>query len=313
MTSVEKIKTKRDFWKQEEESIIQQWADRAQCYQWMHSRCREIYQRKNALFTIPVIIISTITGTANFAQDRFSDDIKPYVVMSIGALSIIAGIITTIYQFLKISELNEGHRVAQLSWTKFYNNLRTELLRHPLDRMNSTMMIKHCKEEYERLIEISPFINKKVISSFNSKFKKETNLFKPEIGNKLIPTAIFEMTDLERQEMINKINNVKAPVKLNTVVIDEQRERFKNTFLNLNNRVPTDKEIQEHLKKFNINDLQQKQSETNNVNGETSDSDSENNSNGSVSSNGNPDSPSGSGPPDPPGPSGGNVRLEMEV
>ena len=60
-------------------------------------------------------------------------------------------------------------------------------------------------------------------------------------------------------------------------------------------------------------DLQQKQSETNNVNGETSDSDSENNSNGSVSSNGNPDSPSGSGPPDPPGPSGGNVRLEMEV
>ena len=255
MTYSDKIKTKRDFWKPEEESIIQQWADRAQCYQWMHSRCREIYQRKNALFTIPVIIISTITGTANFAQDRFSDDIKPYVVMSIGALSIIAGIITTIYQFLKISELNEGHRVAQLSWTKFYNNLRMELLRHPLDRTNSTMMIKHCKEEYERLIEISPFINKKVISSFNSKFKKNEDLFKPEIGNKLIPTAIFQMTELERQEMIDKINNVKPVAKLNMVVIDRQKEKFKNTFLNLNNRLPTDDEVQEHLKKINVSNL----------------------------------------------------------
>ena len=51
--------SKRNFWKPEEEHNIKQWADRAQCYQWMHSRCREIYQTKNAWFTIPVIIIST--------------------------------------------------------------------------------------------------------------------------------------------------------------------------------------------------------------------------------------------------------------
>ena len=62
-----KDKENRDYWKLEEEQIIKQWADKALCYQWMHSRCREIYQRKNAWYTIPVIIISTITGTANFA------------------------------------------------------------------------------------------------------------------------------------------------------------------------------------------------------------------------------------------------------
>ncbi len=295
----DKIKTKRDFWKPEEESIIQQWADRAQCYQWMHSRCREIYQRKNALFTIPVIIISTITGTANFAQDRFSDDIKPYVVMSIGALSIIAGIITTIYQFLKISELNEGHRVAQLSWTKFYNNLRTELLRHPLDRTNSTLMIKHCKEEYERLIEISPFINKKVVASFNSKFRKNEALFKPEIGNKLTPTAIYQMTDIERQDMINKINNIKPVAKLNMVVIDQQKEKFKNTFLNLNNRLPTEDEIQEHLKKINVSNLGKLKEK----NEENDDSSSNNSQSDNSQSDGDGDSNQ----------SQQNLKLEVEV
>ena len=93
----------RNFWKSEEENLLKQWADKAQCYQWMHSKSHNIYSRKNALFTIPVIIISTITGTANFAQDRFPEEVKEYVVMGIGSLSIIAGIITTINQFLQIS------------------------------------------------------------------------------------------------------------------------------------------------------------------------------------------------------------------
>ena len=114
---------RRTFWKDEEEKLLKQWADKAKCYQWLHNRSRTIYQRKNAMFTIPVIIISTLTGTANFAQDRFSDDIKEYVVIIIGSMSIIAAIITTIYQFLKISEINEGHRVAMLSWSKYHLNI----------------------------------------------------------------------------------------------------------------------------------------------------------------------------------------------
>ena len=65
-------------------------------------KARQSYQRKNAMYTIPVIIISTITGTANFAQERFSEKIKPYVAMIVGSLSIIAGIITTISVFENI-------------------------------------------------------------------------------------------------------------------------------------------------------------------------------------------------------------------
>ena len=76
-----KKKTKREYWKSEEEELLKQWGDKSQCYQWMHMKARQSYQRKNAMYTIPVIIISTITGTANFAQERFSEKIKPYVAM----------------------------------------------------------------------------------------------------------------------------------------------------------------------------------------------------------------------------------------
>ena len=249
----------RNFWKEEEENLLKQWADKAQCYQWMHSRGYNIYSRKNALFTIPVIIISTITGTANFAQERFSDDIKNYVVISIGTLSIIAGIITTVYQFLKIAELNEGHRVASLSWGKFYRNIKTELTRHPFDRMPPKELIKISRDEYDRLVELSPFMPLSIIGEFNSKFKKNENLTKPEICDELNSTDVFEMdAETRNRLMMEKIKDElpkvdpKVAERRKTVKLkmDEKIEQFRTTFMALNNRYPTQAEIDKSMKKF---------------------------------------------------------------
>ena len=225
-------KETREYWKAEEEKIIKQWADKALCYQWMHSRCREIYQKKNTWFTIPVIIISTVTGTTNFAQDRFSDEMKEYVVMGIGSLSIIAGIITTISQFLQISELNESYKAASISWNKLHTDLKTLVSRHPLDRMPPNQAINLYKDEYEHLLEVSPPITKKVLIMFNSKFKKNLLLIKPEVGNKLVATDIFEITELERNYMIDKLNNVK------------KNHRITETFFNLNGMDANDDDIE---------------------------------------------------------------------
>ena len=65
-------------------------------------------------FTIPVIIMSTFTGTANFAQERIPPEYVNVFTMGIGSISLVAGIITTIQQFLKISEMCESHRVSSI-------------------------------------------------------------------------------------------------------------------------------------------------------------------------------------------------------
>ena len=247
----EKKTANRNYWKSEDENLLKQWADKAQCYQWLHNRSREVYQRKNTWYTIPVIIISTITGTANFAQDRFSDDIKQYVVISIGTLSIIAGIITTIYQFLNISEINEGHRVATLSWGKFHRSIETELTRHPLDRTKPIEMLNTSKEEYNRLIEISPPVDNSILSKFNSKFKKNTTLTKPEIGNTINSIIVYTMDEEERKKMIDEINNT-VNTKKNIILKREQKEltqieKFKQNFYDLNNRMPNQEEIEKNM------------------------------------------------------------------
>ena len=236
-------KTTRAYWKEEEELIIQQWSDKAKCYQWMHSKCHDIYYSKNAWYTIPVIIISTITGTANFAQDRFSEEMKQYVVMGIGTLSIMAGIITTIHQFLKIAELNEGHRVASISWCKFHNNLQTLVLRHPLDRMPPDDAINLYKEEYDRLLEISPNISKNILKLFNTTFKKNEDLSKPEICSKLHTTRTYKMTAAERQKMIDKLHKKKP-----------KNPKMVDTFFQINGREPMDEEMMTGLENNILND-----------------------------------------------------------
>ena len=64
-------------------------------------------------FALPVIVISTITGTANFAQGSFPDAWKEFVPLGIGFFNLSAGLITTVAQFLRVSELLEGHRSSK--------------------------------------------------------------------------------------------------------------------------------------------------------------------------------------------------------
>ena len=75
------------------------------CYQWLHGKANQKFSYINLWFTIPVIFISTLTGVANFAQDRVDEDNQFYYTMGVGAFNIIAGFITTVSQFLKVNEL----------------------------------------------------------------------------------------------------------------------------------------------------------------------------------------------------------------
>ena len=129
-------------WNKDHDKILVEWADKAMCYRWLHAKSHSHYSTANAWFTIPVIIMSTLTGTANFAQDRVPIEYQGYFVMTVGGFNILAGIITTIQQFLKITQLNEAHRVASIAWDKFYRNIKIELAKHPKERLPVIQFLK---------------------------------------------------------------------------------------------------------------------------------------------------------------------------
>jgi hypothetical protein len=90
--------------------------------------------------------------------------------MVIGSINIFIGILTTIQQYLKISELNEGHRVAAIAWDKFARNIRIELAKAPIERMEAGQFLKISRQEFDRLMETSPTVPQDIINLFSSTF-----------------------------------------------------------------------------------------------------------------------------------------------
>jgi len=245
-------------WTTEHEQILIEWADKAMCYRWLHSKSNGLYSSLNAWYTIPVIVISTLTGTANFAQTRVPEEYQNYFAMVVGGFNILGGIISTIQQFLKITQLNESHRVSSIAWDKFYRNVKIELAKHPSERIQPGQMLKMSKEEFDRLMETSPNIPDKIIQVFKASFKHSIafdKIVKPEICDVLVSTdnyrnPWFNAENREKSE-IETIKNKNAKEKrqrlINTMNINLVKE-FKRTFYNLNNREPMDSEIIDNLK-----------------------------------------------------------------
>jgi hypothetical protein len=189
--------TKVIEWSPENEMIMVEWCDIAQCYKWLNTRAHNKYSRMHAWFTIPAITLSTVSGTASFAQASLPVNYQTFAPMVIGTINIMIGILTTIQQYLKISELNESHRVSAISWDKFARNIRIELAKAPSERMDAGHFLKLNRQEFDRLMETSPSIPTKIISDFNTTFagkpgtdqrKRFDELKKPDICD-IIVTA----------------------------------------------------------------------------------------------------------------------------
>lgn len=245
-------------WTAEHEQILVEWADKAMCYRWLHSKSNAMFSSLNTWYTIPVIVISTLTGTANFAQERVPPEYQSFFVMVVGGFNILAGIITTIQQFLKITQLNEAHRVSSIAWDKFYRNIKIELAKHPSERIDVKQMIKMSKEEFDRLMETSPNIPEKIINDFKNNFSKQImfdKIIKPEICDILVPSNEYRnpwYNDDNRAKSITenlkieltKQNKMKKTNELNLKIVKD----FINLFIHLNNREPMETEIMDNLK-----------------------------------------------------------------
>lgn len=166
-------------WKNEQEIILKKWADKSLCYKIMHERSYKKYWGLNAWFNIPVIIISTITGTGNFASGSFGNK-SIYITFIIGGFNLFAGILATIATYTGVAQRLEAHRFSSIAWDKFSRKLQIELAKTRLERVKAKDFFKQASEEYDRLIEMSPILPNDIIRWFSNMI--ETGQFDEELG-----------------------------------------------------------------------------------------------------------------------------------
>jgi hypothetical protein len=194
MTTTDVTSPRQKYWKKTDENLLEEWADHGKSFRWMHEQSRVKFWKRNIQFQVPVIILSTLTGAANFAQERVPSEYQGYYAIIVGFFNIIAGIIATIQTFLKVSESLEGHRVASVAWGKYYHNVKTELQKEPEDREDVVDFMKYAKMEYEKLVEQSPPIPPEIVN------RLKENVGKSEIHVHLPPNAgVFERIEIGKQ------------------------------------------------------------------------------------------------------------------
>jgi hypothetical protein len=191
-------------WTYEQEKLLAEWADIAMCYRWLHDRAEKHYKRANYFITIPVIILSTLTGTASVGLSSIvGDDLtaQKYAQLGIGGVSIITGILSTLGNYLRFAQLQEGNKNAALSWSKFHRMIRSELSLHPDRRQDCQDFLKHCRNDLDRMLENAPEIHTIAIDEFNKKIGSIKDLKVPNVIDNLEKTEIFTNDNLRLKQL----------------------------------------------------------------------------------------------------------------
>ena len=174
-------------WSDEIEELLSEWGEVSMCYSYLHNYSTRKYRKKYHHLQIPIIILSTLTGTANFATDSYvPDNLQHGFSAGVGTLNIACGILGTLLAFLKYAEIYEGHRIAALAWSKLSRNIEIELSLHDKKRKPCRDFLKICRSEYDNLLESSPNVDLDIINYFNKKFEDDyPDVRKPVICNGL--------------------------------------------------------------------------------------------------------------------------------
>ena len=236
----------KKIWNDSEVELLKRWGEVSSSYRFLHDRAFRIFQLRNYCFTIPVIVLSTISGTASFSISSFPENYQVYVPMVIGGINICVGIVQTIAQFLRISELAESHRVASTAYGKFTRNIATELSLPPNNRTyNGIDFVQMCRAEMDRLLEQSPIIPMNLLSEFDANPKFD-NITKPDVL-KITEIREYRPSKDERVQNIvsgatEQLKNLHLQPPQDPLNYDQLNKQHINTAPHINNIINKSKE-----------------------------------------------------------------------
>ena len=189
-------------WDDSIEKILSELGDEAQINAFLHKHSQIYYTRENIKYQLPIIVLSALSGTGNFISSNFPDYAET-IVLAVGGLSIFTSILSSVAQFLKVSQLSENHRISYLSWEKFHSTIKFQLNKKRKSRDNIKDFMSLVFPEYQRLKEISADIPKHISENVKNNKKKLGNMQVPYMLNGFHPVVSYKEKEEEEDEANN--------------------------------------------------------------------------------------------------------------
>jgi hypothetical protein len=188
--STEDIKTPIT-WNDNLETYFCDTAEKAECLSWVHKRGEELYSYRKTFIDMPVIVLSSIVGFCSVGSATVFQGQNVLSSVLLGVLSLFVSTLNTTGSYFGWAKRAEGHRVSSIHYAKLYRFLKIELSMPRNERLPPQTLLKYCKDQYDRLQEVSPMIPLLIANEFKAKFSKYTNISKPEEMNGLTSVKTF--------------------------------------------------------------------------------------------------------------------------
>jgi hypothetical protein len=188
--------TRDIHWSDQLETLIAKEAEKCRGLAWIHQRAELHQNYRNNIIQIPVIVLSTLAGTASVGSTALFGSNTQVASVVIGGVSICVGVLNTLANYYSFAKRSEAHRIAYIQYSKLFSQIAIELSLPRNERMDPPSLLKLIRDTMERLSETTPSPPVSIINAFNKEFKDVNDIAMPSETNGLEKVTIYR----EKQE-----------------------------------------------------------------------------------------------------------------
>lgn len=184
-------------WTNPLENLIAQEGEKCRGLAWIHQHSEQMLSKQNNYIQIPVIVLSTLCGTASVGSSSLFGGEAGYSNIIIGFVSISVGVLNTLGNYFSYARKAEAHRIAYLHYSKLFSWVNVELSLPRNERITPADMLKQLREVMERLSETTPSPPELILTQFNDKFKDYKDVARPAETNGLQKITVYREPSLK--------------------------------------------------------------------------------------------------------------------
>jgi hypothetical protein len=213
-------------WSSQLEKVVADEGEKCLSYGWLHTKSAKKYNRLDTVINIPVIVLSTITGSASIgSQSLFAgSSIAPVII---GIVSLFVGVLNTLGSYFVWAKRSENHRLSAIAYNKHHNFIRIELSLPREQRLRPQELLKIIKEALERLNETAPEIPNDVIKDYKVLFGQLTEISKPTICNGLHQIEVYSQQRELHLESKRASVELQLPLPAANIIVEETKDKTK--------------------------------------------------------------------------------------
>jgi len=196
-------------WSNALEELVASEGEKCRGLAWINQKAETYYSHRANAIAIPVIVLSTLAGTASVGSTSLFQGDTQISSVVIGLVSIGVGILNTISSYFSWARKAEAHRIAFLQYGKLFSIIRVEMSLPRSERQEPEAILKQIRDGMERLAETTPSPPQTILDEFNKHFKDEDKtISRPVEVNGLQKIKIYKVPSLtEVKDVLVEIKN----------------------------------------------------------------------------------------------------------